>query len=735
MENLYTVEKVFSGRLFQIPDYQRGYAWEEQQWRDFLDDLALLEQNRKHFMGTLILHVQDGEAVSDRFGDSYTVHYVVDGQQRLTTIVIFLDVIGEFFKELGEYDDLVTGIHRKYLITLDRNGQPLPKLTLNQDCRDFFHQNILNNEAVQGPTIRSHRLLEKAQAYFRSYLAGQKERLGDEFGPWLEDLRAEVVQRLTLMVYTVDEEADAGILFETMNNRGKPITELEKVKNYLLYLAGKLHLPAEHNLVATVNQTWKHIFESLMGAGLGNTENEDRLLRAHWLMAYDPNPRNWDGSRSIKARFNLRKYAGRHPELLSDLQEYLRTLFNATTAYVDVLRPGRAGAFQNFIADGELHREMMLEARRLARVGALASFLPLLMALRLRHGDDGRAYIEVTKLCEKYAFRVYRWLRLRSNAGQTRLFRLGHDLYRGKVSVTGLQWRLARLILHYASDSAFVARFENPDENWYQWAGLKYFLYEYERSLAAEQRVPLRLEWESVERRSDTVEHILPQTKDGRGYWRKRFPRSLYRRWLHDIGNLTLTLDNSQLGNLPFNDKNPTKSKRGIYRDSVILMESELAGHEDWTPETVQARRERIKQWALERWQVPVPEQPNDEQSEDSSEATAADYRRLLTRISVPRGQKQLYKALYDAGDNGLSNNELVRVMDRRDRHDLTGVFGALGRRINNTAGYGKQARPGIGMVFTIRERPDGQWQYILRPEMREVLEEMDPPWLHEMVR
>lgn len=735
MENLYTIEKVFSGRLFQVPDYQRGYAWEKQQWRDFLDDLALLEENRKHFMGTLILHAQEGEAISDRFGDSYAVYDVVDGQQRLTTIVIFLDVIGEFLSDVGGYDDLVTGIRRKYLLTFDRNGQPLAKLTLNEDCRDFFHHNILNNEAVQGPTIRSHRLLERVQTYFRDYLARQKERRGEEFGRWLEDLRAEVVRRLTLMVYIVDQEADAGILFETMNNRGKPITELEKVKNYLLYLAGKLQLPAEHDLVAKVNETWKHIFESLMGAGLGSTDNEDRLLRAHWLMAYDPNPRNWDGSRSIKDRFNLRDYAGHHAQLLADLQEYLHTLFNATTAYVDVLRPGRPGAFQHFAADNPLHREIVLEARKLARVGALASFLPLLMALRLRHSGDGRAYVEVTKLCEKYAFRVYRWLRLRSNAGQTRLFRLGHSFYQGEASLTGLKWRLVRLILRYAPDSAFAARFENEDENWYQWAGIKYFLYEYERHLAAERRVPVRLDWETVEHRSDTIEHILPQTKDRRGYWRKRFPRSLYRRWLHDIGNLTLTLDNTALGNRPFQSSPGREGKRDIYQESVVLMERELAEYDDWTPEAARARREKLRDWALERWQVIEPEENNGGDGSPATEATAEDFRRLLTRRPVPRGQKQLYKALYDAGDEGLSGEELVTVMGRRDSSDLSGVLGALGRRINGTPGYGEEARPGIEMVFTFEQLPDGQWCYFLRPEMRAVLEEMNPPWLHEMVR
>ncbi len=174
MENLYKIESVFSGRLFRIPDYQRGYAWEQQQWRDFVEDIALLEEGKQHFMGTLLLHSQEGRPITDRFGNSYSTHNVVDGQQRLTTIVIFLDVLSEYLNRLDNLEDLVKGLRRTYLVTSDRNGQALPKLTLNKDCRDFFFHNILNNESVQGATIRSHRLLEQAQAYFRNYLEEQR---------------------------------------------------------------------------------------------------------------------------------------------------------------------------------------------------------------------------------------------------------------------------------------------------------------------------------------------------------------------------------------------------------------------------------------------------------------------------------------------------------------------------------------------------------------------------------
>lgn len=118
---------------------------------------------------------------------------------------------------------------------------------------------------------------------------------------------------------------------------------------------------------------------------------------------------------------------------------------------------------------------------------------------------------------------------------------------------------------------------------------------------------------------------------------------------------------------------------------------------------------------------------------EGTGRPTEQDFALVLTRRPVPRGQRQLYKALYDAGDVGLVQDELVEVMGRRDRYDLAGVMGALGRRVNNTPGHGQEKMPGMSMVLTWDQTRDGQWRYRLRTGMRIALEELDPSWLHEM--
>ncbi len=113
---------------------------------------------------------------------------------------------------------------------------------------------------------------------------------------------------------------------------------------------------------------------------------------------------------------------------------------------------------------------------------------------------------------------------------------------------------------------------------------------------------------------------------------------------------------------------------------------------------------------------------------------TIDDYVRLLTRRGVPRGQQQLYRELYAAGDVGVSPDDLVAQMPRRDRKDLGGVIGAFGTRINYTPGYCKRTKPGIGFALEwfqpIGDDADADPRYRLRPLMREALKKLDPEWL-----
>jgi hypothetical protein len=151
--------QVFEGRLLRVPAYQRGYAWHRQQWDEFIEDVELLPEGRVHYTGTIVLHAVDGEAIKDKRGKPYRMFDIVDGQQRLTTIVLLLDSLRREFDLLDQHD-LAEGVKETFIAVIDRNGQPLPKLTLNDDTHAFFFDHVLHDKpCLDGNRIRSQRNL------------------------------------------------------------------------------------------------------------------------------------------------------------------------------------------------------------------------------------------------------------------------------------------------------------------------------------------------------------------------------------------------------------------------------------------------------------------------------------------------------------------------------------------------------------------------------------------------
>lgn len=112
MNELQPLSQIFQKRLFRIPDYQRGYAWQDQQLRDFWEDIINLQPDRYHYTGLLSLKVLN-KAESQNLGNDdkwllqsgYKAYHIVDGQQRMTTFIIMLNEIVELVCHLPENED------------------------------------------------------------------------------------------------------------------------------------------------------------------------------------------------------------------------------------------------------------------------------------------------------------------------------------------------------------------------------------------------------------------------------------------------------------------------------------------------------------------------------------------------------------------------------------------------------------------------------------------------------
>ena len=610
MNNTLTLFQLFNNRIFRVPDYQRGYAWEERQVGEFLDDLEILSSSRHHYTGTIVLHERaDAVKIQDSEGNPYIEMDVVDGQQRMTTIVLLLN---EISRELEAYKDsrvLGRGIRKNYVEGTSLDGPPLHKLTLNEDTDNFFKIGVLPESlGVEAPPTASARRLLRAKSQISDYLRNENGDASDH-EKWLRDLQSKVTTGLYFNLYEVEYAAEVGVIFEVMNDRGKPLTNLEKVKNYLLYVASSLSVgaPIRDNLAKSVNDAWSDVLERLMAAGLSSPAAEDQLLRAYWLMQYDPRTKNWDGSKSVKARFDLRKYHGRHGELVSDLHEYIQGLRQACICYCDALRPSRDEAFKSFSPKPKIRNEVKFWNAKLRRLGVTGTFLPLLMAARTRWPEAPEKYLEIVRLCELFAFRFYRVARYYANYRQPRMFRLAHNVTRGmKFDNAVREIKASYNSRHEKRQFDEFTDAETP-QPWYDRGYLKYFLYEYEERLASRKGASPKIGWSEVAREGlkDTIEHILPQTIKGVPYWKERFDAETHQEYLHDIGNLTLTKHNPQLGNKPFpKKKGALDSKFPCYAKAPFYQEQELAQYEDWNTDAIDKRRAKMLKWAKERWAV-----------------------------------------------------------------------------------------------------------------------------------
>jgi hypothetical protein len=654
MNHTSTLAQVFKERVLEIPDYQRGYAWGEAQWQDFFDDVILLPEGQVHYTGTVVLHPQPGEPRMDREGGVHHRVHVVDGQQRLCTVVLFLDALRRQLLEVPGREALAEGVRKAFVCTPDDLGMPLYKLQLAADLDDYWRKVALADEASpQPPIIRSHRQLRDARRFFEEVLRKHQPSDPADREDWLVGLFRKVTQRLKVTVYEVESSAEVGVIFEVMNNRGRPLSELEKAKNFLLYLASKLSLPSEHpreRLVEHINRTWSRLLERMMAAGLTRGRDENQLLQTHWLVAYDPDERHWQGSRTLRSEVDLRRYTAEdgtpeHGELLQDVVQWLDSLDALSVAFCDIYNPWHSKAFSGMTADAALRKQLVDWTIKLHRIGVLAPFLPLLSAACVRYSGEPESVLRLVQLCERFAFRVYRMHEHRSNKGRSALIRQAHRLYQGSFTIERVLAAFTGSLHWHSPEGKFIEfwGFWAPENDFYHWGGIRYFLYEYEIHVAQGREV--KLEWSAVQKGglSTTIEHVAPQTPEDR-YWRERFDEEQHKVLVHDLGNLCLTQDNSSYSNKPFPDKRGDIGwSRPCYARSFVRQEQELARWDEWTPETIAERREALFEWAKERWAVePVAvaseamlttedHQDDEEDASEASERSSGDTRQRIT--------------------------------------------------------------------------------------------------------
>jgi hypothetical protein len=623
---------IVNERLLQIPDYQRPYAWRRKQLEDLWEDLDLLGPSGSHYAGTLVLRdvlLPNGAVKSSVADDGSTLRHceVVDGQQRLTTCFLLLDRVRRRLDVLARlHVEFAADVRDRIRTTYGMvgvNRAQTPRLRLGVGLNEHWVNISLGDRPFVGNArIGGEARLHEAAEFFDEKIASLAVGGAAVEFVRLKDLQSRITAGLGFLVYEVHSAAEVGVIFETLNERGRDLTDLEKTKNYLLYLARSIKDGRSDQLGELINEAWADIFRNLAGNDEGDAD--DQLLRAHWLATQNPVARDWKRIASIKTRFDRSQYISGETRIVpttkqgKDQDDAWDRLFEDLDRYVTGLRDCSfflsemfdSGA--GFLTFSSRRGEARERSAALARSGVVALYRPLLFASRLKHPQNGELYARLVDLCERYSARVFVIRQRRANAGEARLFRLAHDLFTGATPDDVLK-EVAALLWRYASDGDIQTAMESTRENWYGRRGHKYFLYEYERSINPHPQdlPPLSAFTGATEHR--TTEHVLPQhpAPHDRCWW-DHFSQEHHAGLVHSLGNLALTYDNSSYGRKCFDEKrgrpmSPGEPEARCYAQAPLMQERLLAQYGDWTPEAIERRQKQLAAWALKRWSVEPP--------------------------------------------------------------------------------------------------------------------------------
>lgn len=612
-----SLNDIFEHRILRIPDYQRGYAWSSQQLDDFWEDIIQLDPSRVHYTGVVTLEPVKPQLWQKWGQDEWIIEgvgfkpfYIVDGQQRLTTSIILIQAILESIKgdvQLN-YQSLET-IRKRYVLYRADDGQRKSFIFgyENNNPSDEYLKTMIfgeNSHSNQYKETLYTQNLKTAKTYFKNKLSILSN---DDIALVFKKL----TQKFKFNLYEIDDEIDVFVTFETMNNRGKPLTSLELLKNRLIYLSTLYYNHEGHEVLRSkINSAWKTMYEYL-GMNPDSPLDEDTFLRNHWTM-YFKYSRN-KGDDYIKYLLN-EKYTARNVTHPKDEQE--RISVEEISNYVESLQESIRHWFYihnpYFYLPNYNNDDNKLLLDRLQRL-SFRAFRPLLLAAFVSK-QPVKDINDLLIAAERYNFTLFSLCHRRSNTGDSEFFGMARELLKGQRTISSVINSINEWVDYYYDPDRFYnyisEKYELGQQGFFKWDSLRYFLFEYDAWLIKRSKqYSIKLSWNQLKTNSNdkvTIEHIFPQTPSNQ-YWQERFGRLNKEQttWItNSLGNLVpLSLaKNSSLQNDDFKDKKNNGSGVGYYNGSAS--ENEIAQLDEWLPESILLRGLELLQFMETRWRI-----------------------------------------------------------------------------------------------------------------------------------
>lgn len=588
------IPDIFANNYFRIPDYQRGYAWKaDKQLPELWDDIEDIPTNpsggyKPHYTGAISLQKTSFDKLSKSeqklLQSGSNIYDVVDGQQRLTTILILLF---ELYKKLNDKK-----IYNQYIKEKGKNAvYKFSYGTENGDYNYFLQKEIFEdpNSICKGKSVYTNNLRE-AKQFFCDKLAPLTPKQA-------RTIFSKVTTALMFDIKIIDDSFDVQAVFETMNNRGKPLTILEKLKNRLLFLNSKLTNCDNEQLAKIINDCWGLIYNSL-GQNETSMLDEDEFLSSHLTLIRTPADYSFstqDAERKVFEMFCSRasqyrlsytrdqSESSKKEEVVSfdKIKKYAIDLANYVPYWFTVNCPD----IKNTV-ELELYKIQCLNGSKEMRL-----FLAQLLALQK---DEPEEFNRCLKNVEKILFRNR--LPIPSIMDERSFATRARDLHIGDIKLEELNNELEAILTQTIECSSLIGGFKwlftyvRGNVGYHRWNGLKYFLFEFEEHIHQQDysRDFAIISWDKFFETS--IEHIMPKTYQD--YWSDTMSNYLSQKsfseeeryvaiktLLNSLGNLTIIRDkkNSSLGN------NPWETKVKAYANGSFS-ERQISSKTEWHP-------------------------------------------------------------------------------------------------------------------------------------------------------
>jgi len=588
--NNYPVSQLFdieAGVVFAIPRYQREYSWGKREWEDLFDDIY--ENDLGYFLGSIICINQATDALAIQKLE------MVDGQQRLITLSLLFAALYKIMRkrksDLDE-DQQVELVNLKHRLVLKKSSNQIrviPQIQ-NNNKRDYLGLltkiGVIDGYAI--PRNAGNRRIFRSFYYFRDRLETMIKNDGNRLKTIMEFL--DKVIHVSLVKIEVGSHADAYILFESLNNRGMPLTPIDLIKNKMLAHFEQI----DPGNVDHYYSRWNQLIDYLGD----DYSTQERFFR-HYYNAFRNELRTIYNV-PVARRSNLIQI---YEKLISyDAKEYLNKISKAARIYSVLL-------LQNQENDW---RQLEKQLKNLDRIQGTPSYL--LMLYLLTHRDRlGLKIDHLDKIIKMLVcFFVRRNLTDKPPTRDLTPFFMGiiNDL-NGKVGddIAGIIRN--RLIKVSASDKEFRDKLEGPiyEDN--------YDVTRFILCALAEQDMN-KENWLDLWRLENkrfvwTIEHIFPQGENIPKSWvdmiadgDEEKAREIQQSHVHKLGNLTISGYNSMLGNKSFEEKRDRTDRQGRpigYKNKLKLNE-DLATADKWSVEQIERRTEKLAEEVIKLFRM-----------------------------------------------------------------------------------------------------------------------------------